>query len=142
MSNDESSRRRQGVRMQMAEGTAPAATSSTPAQQVLERASSTCEVVDARGRKIVLKRPGPLAEYRFVEILGQSASNDRYLSMTLPLLYVTSIDGEAIPAPVNKRELEALIKLLDEPGLAAVTEGLQKHFAPKDEAAQRDEIKN
>src|SRR5712692_1590735 len=114
----------------------------TPSQQVLARAVAGVEVADAGGRKITLKKPGVLAQYRLIEILGDSAKNETYVGMCLPLLFVSAIDGEAVFAPLKKSEVEALIQRLDDAGITAVMNGVQKHFGGvRDREADREAIK-
>jgi hypothetical protein len=68
-----------------------------------------------------------LAQYRLIEMLGESASNEVYMNMILPLLFVSAIDGE--PVLIGKKsELEALIQRLDAEGISAVIAGVQEHF--------------
>lgn len=100
----------------------------TPSQQVIRSATAEHSVKDARGRTITLKKPGILTQYRLVEMMGESAANETYMNMVLPVLFVSAIDGEAVMTPNSKREVEALIQRLDEDGIAAVVNGVQDHF--------------
>jgi hypothetical protein len=86
------------------------------------------KVTDTRGRVITLKKPGALAQYRIVETAGTSAENGTYMSMVLPLIFVTAIDSDPIPQPSTKLQLEALIQQLDEDGIAAVMKGVRDEF--------------
>lgn len=72
---------------------------------------------------------------------GQTARNDVYMQMILPLLYVYSINGADIAPLGSELEIEALIQRLGEGGVAAVIDGVQKNFGKADPEAQRDEIK-
>ncbi len=85
-------------------------------------------VTDTRGRVITLKKPGALAQYRIVEVAGDSAANGTYMAMVLPLIFVTAIDAEAVYQPTSKMQLEALIQRLDEDGIAAVMKGVSADF--------------
>lgn len=100
----------------------------TPSQQVIRSATADVGIKDARGRAITLKKPGILAQYRLVEMMGESAANETYMNMVLPVLFVSAIDGEAVMTPNSKREVEALIQRLDEDGIAAVVNGVQDNF--------------
>jgi hypothetical protein len=86
-------------------------------------------ITDARGRTITIKKPGVLAQYRLIECLGDTAKNETYVSMVLPLIYVAAIDGEALPPIMRKSEVEALVQRLDEHGLAALMAGIEANFA-------------
>lgn len=113
----------------------------SPAKQIIKDALADVTVTDARGRKIVIRRPPVLGQYRLAEALGQAASNQVYYGMCVPLLYVGSIDGDANLPMNSKREIEALIQRLDHDGLEAVSEGIEKNFAPKDPDEAANSIK-
>lgn len=113
----------------------------TPSEQLIKQASSEVTVTDAKGRVITLKKPGVLAQYRLIEILADSAKNEVYMGMVLPLIYVSAMDGDAVMQPASKREVEALIQRLDEEGIAAVMEGVQAHFGCSDPDADKESLK-
>ena len=101
----------------------------TPTSQLTGKAAQEFTVTDTRGRVITLKKPAVLAQYRLIEVAGpESAKNEVYMGMVLPLIFVVGIDGEPIFQPTNKLQLEALISRLDEEGIAAVMEGCKTHF--------------
>lgn len=113
----------------------------TPSQQILAKAAESFTITDSKGRGIVLKKPGVLAQFRLVEALGDTASNQVYMRMVLPLIYVTEIDGQHATAPTKKIEIEALIQRLDEHGIAAVMDGVSQHFGESDPEADKTAIK-
>lgn len=113
-----------------------------PSDEVVASAIKTIEVTDARGRVIKIKKPGPLAQYRLVEIMGDSAKNQTYMSMVLPLIYVVAIDDEQIPMPTKKMQVEALIQRLDEEGIEAVMTCVTENFGSVDPEKDKDAIKN
>lgn len=90
--------------------------------------SDTHEVTLSTGRKLALKRPNVLAQYRLVAALGDLAENRVYLTMCTPLLYLAEIDGSEVLFPSSRREVEALIQRLDEEGLRGLTEAIAEHF--------------
>ncbi len=98
--------------------------------EVVEK-SADVVVTDSHDRKITLKRPNVLAQYRLVDALSDSAENRVYLGMCVPLLYVAEIDGAPIAQPTSKLQIEALIQRLDEHGLAAITAGIEEHFSAR-----------
>ena len=114
----------------------------TPSQQVLAKAAAAVTVHDSTGRAIELKKPVVLAQYRLIEILGDSAKNETYTRMVLPLIYVASVDGEPVVALAKKSELEALIQRLDEHGIAAVMNGVAEHFGAQDPEKDKAALKN
>lgn len=95
-------------------------------------------VTDSIGRTLTLKKPGVLAQFRLVEALGDSAKNEVYMGMVMPLLFLSAIDGDPVPAPAKKVEVEALIKRLDEPGIQALMLSIPKHFGGEE---QEDAVK-
>jgi len=113
----------------------------TPTDQVLAKAAASVWVTDSSGRVIVLKKPGILAQYRIVEVAGDSAKNDVYMRMILPLIYVTEIDGDPISQPANKLQLEALIQRLDEHGVEAVLAGAVANFGESNPDADKAAVK-
>ncbi len=89
-------------------------------------------VTTQAGRRITLKRPNVLAQYKLVEALGDAAENRIYLGMCIPLIYVSAIDDNPVVLPVTKLEIEGLIGRLDEDGLEAVSKGIADNFQNKD----------
>ncbi len=113
----------------------------TPSAQIIAKAAAEVTVTDAKGRVITLKKPGVLSQYRIVEVAADSAKNEVYMRMIMPLIYVTDIDGEAVYQPINKLQLEALIQRLDEHGVNAVMDGVLKNFGQADSEADKSSIK-
>ena len=114
---------------------------STPTEQLVKASTAEFTLSDSKGRSIVLKKPGVLAQYRLIEILGDSAKNEVYMGMVLPLIYVSAIDGAQVMQPSTKREIEALISRLDEEGIAAVMNGVQEHFGSSDPEKDKEQLK-
>lgn len=122
---------------------APSAQTSgrSASEQVLALAAQKHEVIDSTGRRIVLKRPEPLTEFRFVELLGQSASNMTWLNMVMPLIFIVRIDDDDCPPFARKSEVDAMIQRLGRPGLLAVASGIKKHFPELAEDADQEAVK-
>ena len=69
---------------------------------------------------------------------GDTAQNQVYMAMALPLFWVTAIDGENVHPPQSKRELEALIQRVEEEGISAIVEGITEKFeSPAEEQEQQ-----
>lgn len=115
---------------------------SAPSAQLIAKAIAETVITDARGRSIKLKKPGVLAQYRLIEILGETAKNQVYMGMVLPLIFVAEIDGDPVFQPSRKSEVEALIQRLDEDGIAAVMAGVNEHFGASDPEADKAALKN
>lgn len=102
---------------------APAAadTAETPTQEVIRQASKAVTVTDANGRVITVKRLSPLQRMKLLEILGPSLSqNEAYFGQAALAAAVREIDGDTVPFPASKRELEAMVVRLDDAGFEAV----------------------
>jgi hypothetical protein len=113
-----------------------------PSDEVIAKANQSCVVTDAGGRKITLRKPSVLAQYKLIELLGDSAKNSVYTSMVLPIIFVTDIDGDAVLFPTSKRELEATIQRLDEDGIEAVSNGVMENFGQSSLNEDKAAIKN
>ena len=114
----------------------------TPSAELIAEATRPVTMQDPRGRVITLRRPGVLAQYRLIEALGPTASNEVYVRMCMPLLYVGSIDELEITPMTLKAEVEALIQRLGEDGVEAVMAGVQKHYGKSDPKADKERLKN
>jgi hypothetical protein len=100
----------------------------TPSAQMISEASKAVKIVDEKGRAITLRKPGVLAQFRLIEALGETARNDVYVRMALPLLYVHAIDDDQLLPLQRKSDVEALIQRLSDEGMAAVMTGVSEHF--------------
>jgi len=119
------------------------AQAQTPSAQAVAKANAEVVFIDPKGRSIKLKKPGILAQYRLVELLGpETAKNVVYLGMVTPLIYVAEIDGDPVQFPVSKREIEALIQRLDEEGVEAVMEEVTKNYKAADPETDKAALKN
>ena len=113
-----------------------------PSAEAVAKALAEVVVTDANGRSIKLKKPGVLAQYRLVEALGDTAKNEMYRAMVMPLLYVAEINGEAVFPLTSKSQIEALIQQLDEAGIEAVSEGALANFGRSTPEADQAALKN
>jgi hypothetical protein len=129
------------VKMNPARAAAPA-DQTLPSKVLMSDAAAEHVVVDKTGRQITLKKPGLLAQYRLVKMVGgEAASNAVYMNMILPVTFVVAIDGLPVPAPATQSALEALIQRLDEHGLEACVEGLKRHWVGEEPAADLEQVK-
>lgn len=95
-------------------------------------------VNDGQGRGFTLRKPGVLAQFELIEALGDTARNEVYMAMVLPLLFVAAIDGAPVVRPGSKAELNALIQRLDEDGIQAVMSGVMANFGSATEEAAKN----
>ncbi|MBI1214126.1 MAG: hypothetical protein GC190_21905 [Alphaproteobacteria bacterium] len=103
---------------------APAPT-ETPTQTLIKEAVKETVVIDARGRKITLRKPDVLAQFRIIKAVGPEWSqNQVYMGAIMPIIFIAAIDGQAVFFPRSDQEVEAIIKQLGDEGLAAVLKGV------------------
>lgn len=115
----------------------------TPSQQLVKAANAEVVVTDVNGRAITLKKPGVLAQFNMILMLGgEAAANQVYVNMVLPVMFVTAIDGEPVSKVTTRLQLDALIQQLDEAGIAAVMEGVPRHFSAPNPEADKAAVKN
>jgi hypothetical protein len=115
---------------------------SKPSDVIIADVNRVVEITDAKGRAIKLRKPGVLTQYRIVEALGEASKNSMYMAMVMPLLFVMSIDGEAVVMPRTKLEVEGLIQRLDHEGVDAVMAAVAENYMPRDLDADKAAIKN
>lgn len=129
-----------------------AAAPATPAVKVLDTPPAPSDVLidpnaeyavtDAKGRRLVFKKPSVLSNFRFVEALGGAAANPAYLNLALPVIFLTSIDEDPVFLPKSKAEFEALVQQLDDAGMACVMQTVQDKFmTPTNVEAAKGEIR-
>lgn len=111
-----------------------------PTDQVIAAATAEVEITDPKGHVIKLRKAGALAQFKFAEALGESASNGVCFRMAYPLVFIASIDGMPVSLR-NKLQIEALLQRLDDDGLAAVSEAAVEHYGRQDPEADKDELK-
>ncbi len=111
----------------------------TPSEEIVKKIE--VEVTDSTGRVIRLKKPAVLGQYRLIEAIGDSAKNEVYTAMVMPLLFIASIDDDNISSLRSKLEVEALIQRLDEHGLEAVINGVRENFGGSDPEADKAALK-
>lgn len=101
----------------------------TPSQAVVNDANRIVHVTDSRGRKIGLRQPKFLDEFRIVEAVGPELSrNQTYMAMLNPLLFIAEIDGDVQPFPTTKIAVDSLINTAGREGFLAVIQGIAEHF--------------
>ena len=115
----------------------------TPTEQAIKDKNQTFEITDAKGRGLKLRKPGMLAQYRLVGMLGKAADSETYLCMVSPLIYLYGIDEDTSIHFASVREMEGLITRLGEEGVEAVMLGVQKYFMTSVETVEegKEEIK-
>lgn len=92
------------------------------------------------GHVATIKRHELLAEFRFVEAMGPTITqNAAWMQLVMPLIFLVKIDGEPVPPPRTKVAAEALIQQLGHDGYKALSAGIKTHFVA---ALNEDSVKN
>jgi hypothetical protein len=115
------------------------------APEAAAKTSPTSAVVtDAQGRKITIRKLGPIERMRLAKLVGgENSANEVYMGYATLAFTVTDIAGDPVYPPANERELEALVGRLDDHGLEAVANGYVEHFgAPLPDGDTRAALKN
>src|ERR1700710_2611680 len=86
----------------------------TPSQSIIKAANQPTTLTDARGRSIGIKKMNPLDRLRLFEVIGpENSKNEQSAGYGALAFLVTSLDGEPVPRPSTKIQLEALVQRLD-----------------------------
>jgi hypothetical protein len=92
---------------------------------ILANAYKTIQVRDCMGRNLTVRHINAIDRLRLLKAAGPDLSqNDAWLNMAALTLSLVDIDGIPRPAPVNERQIEALVTELGDEGLRAVAEAL------------------
>ena len=114
-----------------------------PTDEAIKDATEIYEVTDKLGRILKIRKPGMLAQYRLVGMLGKAADSQVYLNMVMPLIYLYAIEDDSSIGISTVREMEGVIKRLGEEGVEALMEGVAKHFGDAESSSEvdKEEIK-
>jgi hypothetical protein len=89
-------------------------------------------VVDAKGRKLGIRRLTPLLQFDVMVIMGDAANTQAAVNQALPAACIGEINGDLVPVPGTLRELRALLQRLDFDALTqAITVNSEDDGAPK-----------
>lgn len=81
-------------------------------------------IIDARGRKIVVKSLDALEEFRLAKIMGPHGESSWARSIALQACAVRSIDGDPEAFINNDRDIELMVQRLGSEGFEAVSTAL------------------
>lgn len=83
-------------------------------------------VIDAKGRRIVIRELSPIQEGRlFLAVGAEYAENTRYMTMyAFPAAMVESVDGEEYAVPSTMPQIEARLAVLGHDGLNALRQSM------------------
>jgi hypothetical protein len=81
-------------------------------------------VIDAKGRKVVVRPLNPIELYRLAKVMGQAADSDFARNYASFAACVREFDGEPEAFVNSDREIEAMMQRLGTEGLEAVNQAL------------------
>ena len=115
----------------------------TPSQAIVKAGNTEVTFADAQGRQITIKRMNALDRMRLFEVVGaDNIGNQAYFGYASLACHVTKIGEYPVIRPATKAQLEALVQQLDDDGLNAVAKAVAENFITKDEADQKELVKN
>lgn len=109
------------------------------------------KVTDLKGRVITLRELDPLQQSRLVMAVGgEVASNLTYMNgFALPAASVEDIDGDFFGFPTTIKQIEGMLKILGNEGIAAINDlnmsklkKIQEEFEKEIESAEKLAAKN
>jgi hypothetical protein len=101
----------------------------TPSQAIVQEAARTFTTVDAKGRRLVLRRLTALDTLRLFKAAGPAlAENEPWLSMAGLAFAVLELDGVPVPPPATEAQIEGLIERLGDDGLSAIITTMNSKF--------------
>ncbi len=114
----------------------------SPSQAVVKAGNMSVTVTDDNGRQITVKKLNALDRMRLFEVVGsENVSNEAYLGYASLAYHVSAIDGEPVPHPGSKAQLEALVQRLDDAGMNAVGAAVSENFLQA-QGDPKDAVKN
>lgn len=98
-------------------------------------------VIDAKGRKIVVRPVNTLEEFRLAKIMGEAGESGWARSIALQAASVREFEGEPEMFPNSDREIEVMVERLGTEGFEAVSRALSELSAAKPKP-NKDAAKN
>lgn len=113
----------------------PDAGPNTPTQEVLASAR-TEELIDSRGRRLLIRELSALESIRFVRLVGaEAANNTTWMQMATAAAIVRKIDDTEYALPGSVDSVEKKFDLIGEEGLVAIMKAARERADAKAEEA-------
>jgi len=102
----------------------------TPTEKVIEQQKAGIEpfVTDSDGKVYKLRLPDPLDEFDLTAALGEDSTNVGLQSISIPILYIESIDNLPMTVPRKYNEVRASIKRIGRNGFKVVMEAIKRYM--------------
>lgn len=91
----------------------------TPSEEIIARYSQVERIRDGLGRTLGVRRLKPTMQARAIDFAA-SRPDGLMASLYLAASSVCEIDGDPVPPAKSAAELESIVDMLDEEGLAAI----------------------
>ncbi len=99
---------------------------ATPSSEIVGSSLQELDVRDSRARTLTVRKIGPRKRMMIFAAIGAELSqNQMYWGTAMLACAVVMIDGEHVPQPTSRREIEALVDRLGEEGLEAAGKAIQ-----------------
>ena len=108
--------------------------SDTPTQAIIKAAAPVDAVLEAAGRKIVVRVMTPVEQFRFKKVIGKFMDNAGYMMDAMMAASVRMVDDAPMPFPQNESGVEFILEKLASDGWNLV----QEHFVSLSQAKSDD----
>ncbi len=98
----------------------------TPSQQIIAAALVDEDITDALGRVLTVRRTTKLEVRRFTRACGPASDIERWYGEAMLAVQVRAIDGAPVLFPMSADQADQLVAKLDNDGLIAVAEWVQR----------------
>ena len=101
----------------------------SPSDRIVQQALQPILLVDATGRRLLVRRPTALDTLRLLKAAGPVlAQNESWLGMAGLVFCVIEIDSVPVPTPTTEQQIEGLVERLGEEGLATIARSLEQDW--------------
>ena len=110
----------------------------TPTEKIISRVNAelASEIIDSQGRVIKLRVPDALDEMDFYSALGEQSTNMGVISVSMPLLYVKSINGEELPKVLSYSHIRAGVQRLGSEAIKKIQKAVMAYNKAQEESEQ------
>lgn len=119
------------------------AEAETPSQTLVKASLQQVDVTDSRGRVLTVRRLGALDRMRLFAAAGAELSkNEQWIGLAALAASCVKIDGDQVPKPVSRLQIEALVERVDDEGFEAIAQAYSESFGVTAEDDVRSVAKN
>ena len=105
----------------------PRSKDDTPTEAVVRQQQNSTTLRSAEGNEFVIRKLSPIQKMKLFAVLGpELTNNSHYLGYAVIAVCIMSINGEPLPFPSSRRDLEALIGRISEAEFELVGEAVAR----------------